>query len=102
MRPDLRRNGLISFIVHPDYVVEQRARNVYLNLLGYLARLIAHQGLWAALPRDVNRWWRNRSQMELVRDGDRWRIEGPDNDRARIACATLQGDRLVYTLDEAP
>jgi hypothetical protein len=98
----VRRNGLISFIVHPDYVVEQRARNVYLNLLGYLSHLIAHQGLWAALPRDVNRWWRNRSQMELVRDGDRWRIEGPDNDRARIACATLQGDRLVYTLDEAP
>jgi hypothetical protein len=98
----VRRNGLISFIVHPDYVVEQRARNVYLNLLGYLSHLIAHKGLWAALPRDVNRWWRNRSQMELVRDGDRWRIEGPDNDRARIACATLQGDRLVYTLDEAP
>jgi hypothetical protein len=98
----LRRNGLISFIVHPDYVLEPRARNVYLNLLGYLSHLIADKGLWTALPRDVNRWWRNRSQMELVRDGDRWRIEGPDNDRARIAYATLRGDRVIYSLDEAP
>jgi len=97
----LRRNGLISFIVHPDYVVEQRARNVYLNLLGYLSHLIADKGLWTALPRDVNRWWRNRSQMELIRDGDGWRIEGPDNNRARIAYATLRGDCLTYSLDEA-
>jgi hypothetical protein len=98
----LRRNGLISFIVHPDYVIEQRARKVYLNLLDYLSHLIADEGLWTALPRDVNRWWRNRSQMDLVRDGDRWRIEGPDDDRARVAYATLQGDRVIYSLDEAP
>jgi hypothetical protein len=97
----LRRSGLISFIVHPDYVVEDRARRVYLNLLAYLSHLIAEQGLWTALPRDVDRWWRNRSQMELVREGDRWHIEGPNNDRARIAYATLQGDRVIYSLDEA-
>ena len=97
----LRRSGLISFIVHPDYVVEDRARRVYLNLLAYLSHLIAEQGLWTALPRDVDRWWRNRSQMELVRAGDRWHIEGPNNDRARIAYATLQGDRVIYSLDEA-
>jgi hypothetical protein len=97
----LRRNGLISFIVHPDYVVEPRARNVYLDLLAYLSQLIADKGLWTALPRDVNLWWRNRSQMDLVRDGKGWRIEGPDKDRARVAYATLQGDRLIYSLDEA-
>jgi len=95
----VRRNGLISFIVHPDYVVEQRARKVYLDLLGYLSRLRVDCKLWTALPGDVNRWWRNRSQMELVRDGDRWRIEGPDKDRARIAYATSDGDRLVYRLE---
>ncbi len=96
----LRRNGLISFIVHPDYVVEQRARKVYLELLGYLSHLCANKTLWTALPGDVNRWWRNRSQMELVRDGDRWRIEGPDKDRARIAYATADGDRVVYHREE--
>lgn len=96
----LRRNGLISFIVHPDYVVERLARKVYLNLLGHLSRLVADHKLWAALPGDVNRWWRNRSEMELVRDGDRWHIEGPDKERARVAYAILEGDRLIYRLDE--
>jgi len=96
----LRRNGLISFIVHPDYVVEPLARKVYLNLLGHLARLVADHKLWATLPRDLNRWWRNRSEMELVRDGGRWHIEGPDKERARVAYAILEGDRLTYRLDE--
>jgi hypothetical protein len=95
----VRRNGLISFIVHPDYVVEPRAQKVYLNLLGYLSRLIIDNKLWTALPREVNRWWRNRSQMELIRDGDRWRIEGPDKERARVAYAIREGDRMIYRLD---
>lgn len=93
-------NGLISFIVHPDYVVEHQARKVYLSLLGYLSRLIVDHKVWTALPRDVDRWWRNRNQMELVRDGDRWRIEGPDKDRARVAYAIKQGDQLIYRLPE--
>ena len=96
----LRRNGLISFIVHPDYVVEPLARKVYLNLLGHLSRLVADHKLWAALPGEVNRWWRNRSEMELVRDDGRWHIEGPDKERARVAYAILEGDRLTYRLDE--
>jgi hypothetical protein len=94
----LQHNGMISVLVHPDYVVEQRARKVYLDLLGHLSHLRADNKLWAALPAEVNRWWRNRSQMELVREGDRWHIEGPDKDRARIAYATLEGDRLSYRL----
>ena len=96
----LRRNGMLSFLVHPDYVVEQRARNVYLDLLDYLSRLVADNKLWVALPGEVNRWWRNRGRMELVREGDRWHIEGPDKDRARIAYATQDDDRLSYHLDE--
>jgi hypothetical protein len=40
--------------------------------------------------------------MKLIPDGDTWRIEGPDKARARIAYASLEGDRLVYTLDGAP
>jgi hypothetical protein len=97
----LGRNGLISFIVHPDYLVEERAQKVYVDLLKYLSGVRAERKLWAALPRDVNFWWRNRGQMKLVRDGDRWHIEGQDRERARIAYATLQGDRLIYSLDNS-
>jgi hypothetical protein len=95
----LQRNGLISFITHPDYLIEKRARGVYLDLLSHLARLRAEKKLWIALPGELNRWWRNRHQMRLVREGSGWRIEGPDQERARIAYARLDGDRLVYSLD---
>ena len=92
----MQRNGLVSFITHPDYLIKKRAQSVYLDLLAHLARLRAEKNLWITLPAEVNRWWRNRSHMSLVPDGDEWRIEGPDSARARIAHARLQGDSLVY------
>jgi glycosyltransferase involved in cell wall biosynthesis len=95
----LAGNGLISFVVHPDYIIEKRARAVYTELLQYLAKLRDERKLWAALPGEVNRWWRNRSQMKLVAAGDGWKIDGPDSDRARIAYATVDGDRLTYTVE---
>jgi len=30
-----RRNGLMSFITHPDYLIDRRARNVYESLAGF-------------------------------------------------------------------
>jgi hypothetical protein len=95
----LQRNGLISFITHPDYLIEKRARGVYLDLLSHLARLRAEKKLWIALPGELNRWWRNRHQMRLVRERGGWRIEGPDQETARVAYAHLDGDRLRYSLD---
>ncbi len=94
----LGRNGLISFITHPDYLIDEHARAVYRKLLQYLLQLRASRSLWTTLPAELNRWWRNRSAMTLVSDGDSWRVEGPDSGRARIAYATLEGGRLVYRL----
>jgi hypothetical protein len=94
-----KRNGLISFIIHPDYVIEKRARKVYAQLLQFLVDLRAKQGLWIALPGEVNQWWRNRSQMKLVQTGTTWKIEGTGSERARIAYATLTEDRIVYTVE---
>lgn len=92
-----RHHGLISIISHPDYLVGERERAVYLDLLRHLNERRA-RGLWIALPGEVNRWWRNRRQMTLVADGDTWRIEGPDADRARVAYASLTGERVTYSL----
>ena len=92
------KHGLISFIVHPDYVTGQRERSVYEKLLVYLAELRDTGQVWAALPAQMNTWWRNRSQMKLVQENGDWRIEGPGNDRARLAHASLEGGRLVYTV----
>jgi hypothetical protein len=96
----LKRNGLISFIIHPDYMIEKRARGVYTELLRHLAKLRQEQKIWLALPGQVNRWWRNRHQMKLVSTGGGWKIEGPDSDRARIAYASLDGDRLAFKLED--
>ena len=92
-------HGLVSVITHPDYLVGRRERDVYVELLRHLADLRDRDGLWVALPGEVNRWWRNRQHMTLVPADDGWRIEGPDSHRARVAYATLENDRLVYKFD---
>ena len=93
-----QNHGLISLIVHPDYVIEQRAQDTYKALLGHLARLRADGSIWTALPRDVANWWRQRSQMELVYEDNRWRVEGQGKERARVAFASLAGNTVTYDL----
>ena len=92
-------HGLVSVIAHPDYLIGEREREVYVELLRYLCDLRERSGLWIALPGEINRWWRNRQRMTLIPSSDGWRIEGRDSQRARVAYATLDGDRLTYTLD---
>jgi hypothetical protein len=98
VRRIVAKHGLVSFIVHPDYILESRARDTYKSLLGYLAGLRLEKKIWIALPREVNQWWRVRNQMKLVRRGNDWVIEGPESHRARLAYAMLEGDRVSYQL----
>jgi hypothetical protein len=96
-----QRNGLMSFIAHPDYLVDRPARKVYELLLDHLREMIAEEKIWAALPMEVDLWWRARSQMNLVRKGSEWEIEGPEKERARIAYAVLDRERLIYEVSDA-
>src|SRR5208283_1206364 len=73
----MQKHGLLSFIVHPDYIVGPREWNIYEALLTFLESLRAQKGIWIATPGEVNRWWRQRAEMKLVEDGEGWRIEGP-------------------------
>jgi hypothetical protein len=98
----ISRHGLVSLIVHPDYQTDDSARRAYVTLLDQLSRLREAGRSWLALPGDVERWWRARSRMTLVCDGDEWRIDGEGKERARIAYAELDGDELVYRLEPAP
>jgi hypothetical protein len=93
------KHGLISFIIHPDYIIPKRARNVYSELLSHISKLRSQKETWIALPREVAAWWRLRSKMNLVNEGGPWRIEGNGSERARIAYAVLSGDRICYELD---
>jgi hypothetical protein len=94
------QHGLASFIVHPDHIIAKRARTTYEALLDHLARMREEGETWIALPREVDRWWRERSQMNVACDGTSWRIEGPGTERARLAFARLDGDTLALTVGD--
>jgi hypothetical protein len=95
------KNGLITFIVHPDYLKGKREIGLYKALLSHLCRIRADENLWVALPGDVNEWWRARNQMKLVFLNGKWRIEGDGSQRAQIAYATLEGDCITYAFQPA-
>ena len=95
----VKKNGLVSFIVHPDYVIEKRARDVYRDLLGFLRHLGSKEKLWFALPGEVDQWWRARSKMRVVNHDGQWQIEGPGAERAVLAFAKAAGDHLEYEVD---
>lgn len=97
-----QRNGLISFISHPDYLIPARARKTFESLLGYLRQECDREKLWTALPREIDSWWRARRQMKLVCREDGWAIEGPQSESARIAFAVLKDGKLSYELPSKP
>ena len=95
----LEGNGLISSLVHPDYILERRAQSIYREFLTYLSALRSEKNIWFALPREVNRWWRDRNQMRLVQRNGRWEIDGPGKERARIAYAYSDGQHVTYRIE---
>jgi hypothetical protein len=96
-----QRNGLMSFLTHPDYLVDRRACAVYEKLLSHLLKMVIDEKIWAALPGDVDQWWRARAQMNLVQKNGQWQIEGHGSERARIAFATIDRNHLVYDIQDA-
>lgn len=95
----LQQHGLMNFIVHPDYIIRERPQTAYKALLERLHRLRAENNVWIALPGDVNRWWRQRDQMKLIFKEGEWSVEGPGSERACVAYATLQDDRISYEVE---
>src|SRR5258708_24371320 len=92
----LKKNGLMSFIVHPDYIMEPETLSVYKSLLVHLRNLRERTPIWDALPSEINAWWRARSKMSLLKQGDSWRIEGEGSERAVLAYAKNCNGKLVY------
>lgn len=98
----LAKNGMVSFIVHPDYITEPEPRALYIQLLNLLKELRMREALWFALPGEIDRWWRARNQLSIVSDGDDWRIVGEGAERAVLAFARLENNQLTYELAEQP
>jgi hypothetical protein len=98
----MEKHGLISLIVHPDYVGGTREQAVYEALVAHLADLRRQRGIWIAMPSEVDRWWRQRAEMKLVKDNLGWRIEGNGSDRAQIAYAGEKDGKISYTFSSTP
>jgi hypothetical protein len=96
----LEKNGLVSFIVHPDYITDRDTRSTYESLLRYLRALAEKTPLWFALPSQIDSWWRARSQMSVVNDGGNWRIAGEGAEEAALAFAQQVDGRLTYKLTD--
>lgn len=97
----IRKNhGLVTILIHPDYVMEPRAQAVYKGLLNHLRELSADGSVWTPLPREAAAWWRQRSEMRLLERDGSWHIEGPGEERARVAYAHLDGNRVSYSLEQ--
>ena len=64
----MEQHGLISFIVHLDYITKSREWKVYESLLTHLAHLRDEKGLWIPTSGEVDRWWRQRAEMKIVED----------------------------------
>ena len=92
----LKKNGLLSFIVHPDYVSQPDTLSVYKDLLRHLQGLRDKTSIWCALPSEINGWWRARNNMSVVKDGASWRIVGEGSERAVLAYAKNVDGKIVY------
>ena len=97
----LDKHGLVSFIVHPDYLASHEAKNIYKELLKHLRELCSERNLWFALPREIDRWWRLRSQMRLCNKDGSWSIIGEGAEKAQLAFAFESEGSLVYQLNSS-
>jgi peptidoglycan/xylan/chitin deacetylase (PgdA/CDA1 family) len=73
-----RHGGLVTVLVHPDYLLTDERLRRYDELLSFLGSL---EGGWHALPRDVAAWWRRRAELDAALE------RGEELDEARLAAA---------------
>jgi hypothetical protein len=92
------KNGLASFIIHPDYIIEPERQALYRALLQMLKRYSSEKNVWLALPREVDTWWRARAAMYLECEDGNWTVRGNGSDRATVAYATLENGIVKYVL----
>lgn len=98
----MKHHGVISFIVHPDYITKPLEWKVYEALLSRLAQLREQVGLWLPTAGQVDRWWRQRAAMVLREDQTGLRIEGEGSGRARIAYASVKNGQLSISIGTGP
>lgn len=91
----IQNHGLINIIIHPDYMLTENNLRYYEEFLKFIT---AKKNLWFALPREAARWWRERSQSELIHgEGVEPVVTGPASSRGRVVWACLERATVKYT-----
>jgi hypothetical protein len=98
----LAKHGMTAFLIHPDYIRGPRTLRIYKELLALLGEIRRREAIWFALPCEVDKWWRARSRMSVIREGKSWRIVGDGSERAVLAFATEVDGQLAYELADRP
>ena len=62
-------NGLISFIIHPDYMLTKDRLKLYEELLEFIA---GHKTIWCTTPGVLSDWWRARSKISNIESIDKF------------------------------
>ena len=97
----ISRHGLLTFLIHPDYIIDTGAHDAYRRLLERLRGCVAQYNPWLPLPREVAQWWKQRHEMKLVNTGAGWKIVGNGAERARVAWAVAEDGQLLYSFDSS-
>lgn len=85
--------GMALLNSHPDYLMKPGGMAVY---EAFLAGMRERAGGWAALPRDVAAWWRQRAaaRPDTLPGGAVWTLSAEgDRLRARIAQPSMTAER---------
>jgi len=80
-------HGMALLNTHPDYLLEEKTLDIYLQ---FLQEMKKRQDYWHALPRDVARWWRNRTHFK----------NGGSLSGLRLANIALSDSDLVVMVDQ--
>ena len=92
------KHGLISMITHPDYLIGEPEHEVY---RGAAEASRGSAGPRRAVDRPARRGERVVAQSSSACRSSlketAWRVEGPGSERARVAYARLEGNRVVYS-----
>jgi len=94
------RNGLMSFIIHPDYTIEKDKQALYGQLLKMIRRFGEERNAWLALPGEVDTWWRERATMRLELEKGTWVVRGKGSERASVAYAAIKNGRVTVVPPE--
>jgi len=95
----MESHGLLSFIIHPDYINDRSEQETYKALLHHLVNLRSQKGVWISTPQEVDRWWRQRAKLTLIEKDGGWEIEGVGKERASLAYASEKDGRLEFTVE---